>query len=153
MRVGVSNSPIGDPWTTVDPLGDALRILGMSGVFYCRSEFTAPWGLALPAFDQSMMFHVVTEGRCWVDVDGAESCVLQPGTIALIPHGEGHHLIGEPRAVPINLVDAPRELVSPRYELLRLGGGGARTAMLCGLVHFDHPAAGGLLRFFTAAVL
>ena len=37
-----------DPWTVVDPLGDALGFLRMSGVFYCRSEFTAPWGLALP---------------------------------------------------------------------------------------------------------
>jgi hypothetical protein len=26
----------------VDPLGDAFRFLRMSGVFYCRSEFTAP---------------------------------------------------------------------------------------------------------------
>src|SRR5262245_31296185 len=122
MPAVISQAPIGDPWTTVDPLGDALRILRMSGVFYCRSEFTAPWGLALPAFDHSMMFHVVTEGRCRVEVDEAESGVLQPGTVALIPHGEGHRLIGDPGAVPIDLVDARRELVSPRYELLRHGG-------------------------------
>jgi AraC-like DNA-binding protein len=152
MRAAISKAPIGDPWTTVDPLGDALRILRMSGVFYCRSEFTAPWGLALPAFDQSMMFHVVTEGRCWVDVDGGDSCILEQGTVALIPHGEGHRLIGEPGAVPIDLVDAPRELVSPRYELLRHGGDGVRTSMVCGLVHFDHPAAGDLLRLLPRVI-
>ena len=33
-----------------DPLGEALHFLRMSGVFYCRSEFTAPWALDLPAF-------------------------------------------------------------------------------------------------------
>ena len=33
----------------VDPVGEALHFLRMSGTFYCRSEFTAPWGLALPA--------------------------------------------------------------------------------------------------------
>ena len=49
MGAATLRAPIGDPWTTVDPLGNALRILRMSGVFYCRSEFTAPWGLALPA--------------------------------------------------------------------------------------------------------
>src|SRR5262245_36245624 len=152
MRAAILQAPIGDPWTTVDPLGDALRILRMSGVFYCRSEFTAPWGLALPAFDQSMMFHVVTEGRCWVDVDEAESCLLQAGSVALIPHGEGHRLISERSAVPIDLVDAPRELVSPRYELLRHGGNGARTSMLCGLVHFDHPAAGDLLSLLPRVI-
>jgi len=152
MCAASSKPMIGDPWTMVDPLGDALRILRMSGVFYCRSEFTAPWGLALPPFDQSMMFHVVTEGRCRVEVDGAESCVLRPGTVALIPHGEGHSLLGEPAAIPIDLLDAPRELLSPRYELLRHGGGGARTSMLCGLVRFDHPAAGDLLRLLPRVI-
>ena len=34
-----------------DPLGEALHFLRMSGVFYARSEFTAPWALALPAFE------------------------------------------------------------------------------------------------------
>ena len=37
-----------DPWTTPDPLGEALHVLRMSGTFYCRSELTAPWGLDLP---------------------------------------------------------------------------------------------------------
>ena len=41
-----------------DPLGEALHFLRMSGVFYCRSEFTAPWALALPAFEDCLMFHV-----------------------------------------------------------------------------------------------
>src|SRR5262245_32280396 len=152
MCAASSKPMIGDPWTMVDPLGDALRILRMSGVFYCRSEFTAPWGLAFPPFDHSMMFHVVTEGGCRVEVDGADSGVSQPGTVALIPHGEGHSLFGEPAAIPIDLLDAPRELLSPRYELLRLGGGGARTSMLCGLVRFDHPAAGDLLRLLPRVI-
>src|SRR5688572_1732513 len=47
-----------------DPLGAALHFLRMSGVFYCRSEFTAPWALDLPVFENCLMFHVVTSGRC-----------------------------------------------------------------------------------------
>ena len=39
-----------DPWKPVDPLGEALHFLRMSGVFYCRCEFSAPWGLDLPPF-------------------------------------------------------------------------------------------------------
>ena len=37
-----------DPWTNVDPLGEALHFLRMSGTFYSRCEFSAPWGLELP---------------------------------------------------------------------------------------------------------
>src|SRR6187549_3989639 len=50
-----------------DPLGEALHFLRMSGVFYCLSEFTAPWALDLPAFENCLMFHVVTTGRCVLD--------------------------------------------------------------------------------------
>ena len=63
---------------SVDPLGEALHFLRMSGVFYCRSEFTAPWGLALPPFEACMMFHVVTAGECWLEVEGTEPCLLRP---------------------------------------------------------------------------
>ena len=30
--------------------GEALHLLRMSGAFYCRCEFTGPWGLVLPEF-------------------------------------------------------------------------------------------------------
>ena len=81
-----------DPWKPVDPLGEALHFLRMSGVFYCRCEFSAPWGLDLPPFGDCMMFHVVTGGECWLEVDGAEPCHLRQGDFALVPHGAGHRL-------------------------------------------------------------
>ncbi len=130
-----------DPFASKDPLGEALHFLRMSGTFYARSEFTAPWGLELPAFERSMMFHVVTSGRCWLRVDGAEPRLLQQGDFALVPHGEGHVLADEIASKPTGLFDMPRELVSERYEILRDGGGGASTTLLCGAVRFDHPAA------------
>jgi AraC-like DNA-binding protein len=39
------------------------------------------------------------------------------------------------------LFDLPRELVGERYEIIRFGGGGAATRLVCGTVRFDHPAA------------
>jgi AraC-like DNA-binding protein len=133
---------IPDPWaSSPDPLGEALHFLRMSGVFYTRSEFSAPWGLALPPLPQCLMFHVVTAGRCWLEVDGVEPRALQPGDFALVPHGRGHRLTHAPGAHCEALFDLPREQVSERYEVLRLGGGGAPAHMVCGAVRFDHPAA------------
>lgn len=85
-----------DPWSPIDPLGEALHFLRMSGVFYCRSEFTAPWALALPAMKGCLMFHVVIKGQCWIEVEGAEHRPLQPGDLALVPHGKGHRLASDP---------------------------------------------------------
>lgn len=128
-------------WNPVDPLGEALHFLRMSGVFYCRSEFTAPWGLALPAMQDCLMFHVVTSGRCWLEVADAEPCLLQSGDFALVPHGKGHLLTSEPGTPTDGLFDLPREEVSDRFEILRHGQGGAATHLVCGAVRFEHPAA------------
>nr|WP_306296592.1 cupin domain-containing protein [Candidatus Entotheonella palauensis] len=141
-----NTNQICEPWVSVDPLGEALHFLHMNGVMYTRSEFTAPWGLALPPFPNRLMFHVIMSGRCWLKVEGAEAQLLQPGDFALVPHGEGHELLSEPSVSAIKLFDLPRELVSERYEILRHGQGGAETSMICSTVRFDHPAAHQLLR-------
>lgn len=93
-----------------------------------------------------MMFHVVTAGQCWLDVEGADPYLLRPGGLALVPHGEGHQLRSQPGVLATGLFDAPRELVSDRYEILRMGGGGPASTVVCGVVRFDHPAAHHLMR-------
>jgi hypothetical protein len=144
-----------DPWESlapVDPLGEALHFLRMSGIFYCRSEFTAPWALALPVMKDCLMFHVVTAGRCRLDVRDAEPRLLQPGDLALVPHGAGHRLSSAPGVPAAKLFDLPRQLVSERYEILRHGGGGAPTMLICGAVRFDHPAARHLVSLLPAMI-
>jgi AraC-like DNA-binding protein len=135
-----------------DPLGEALHFLRMSGTFYCRSELTAPWGVEMPVLPGCLIFHVITSGRAWLDVRGAEKKLLQPGELALVPHGEGHRMASEPRARMAKLFDLPRELISERYEILRYGGGGAPTTMICGAVELDHPAARQLIQLLPKLI-
>ena len=146
------NTEPGGTWTCVDPLGEALHLFRMSGTFYTRSEFSAPWGLILPPMPGAMMFHFVTSGRCRLEVKGAPACVLQPGDLALVPHGQGHRLASNPGALGSNLFDLPREAVSERYEILRHGRGGASTTMICGAVRFDHPAAKQLVELLPKLI-
>ena len=138
----INNDAVAEAFRPIDdPLGEALHSLRMSGTFYCRSEFTAPWGLDLPEMRECLMFHVVTAGSCWIEVAGTERRLLRTGDFALVPHGQGHVLRSEPGVAAAKLFDLPRELLSERYEILRHGGGGAETTMVCGAVQFDHPAA------------
>lgn len=135
-----------------DPLGEALHFLRMSGTLYCRSEFTSPWGLVLPALSDSLMFHIVTVGECWLHVDGEPPLPLRAGSFALVPHGRGHTLVSEPGAAATNLFDVPTEHISERYEVLRQGGGGAPATLICGAVRFDHPAAADLVRLLPPVI-
>ncbi|MCE9670126.1 AraC family transcriptional regulator [Myxococcus stipitatus] len=136
----------------VDSLGEALHFLRMSGTFYCRSELSAPWGLALPAMEGCLMFHVVASGQCWLEVDDGEPMLLQPGMFALLPHGRGHRLTSERGGATRRLEELPEELVSERYSILRHGGGGAPTTLICGAVRLDHPAARHLVSLLPAII-
>ena len=110
-----------NPRLIVDPLGEALHALRMSGAFYCRSEFTEPWGLTLPPLPGYLWFHVVTSGSCLV-----ETRRLLPGELALVTTGEGHVLRSDAGAPAPNVLDLERELISDRYEILRHGDGASR---------------------------
>jgi len=130
-----------DAFRSSDPLGAALHLLRMNGIFYSRCEFTEPWALSLPPFPDCMMFHVVMAGEVRLDVGGDRLGVLQKGDLALVPRGEGHILRGGREVEAPDLFAIPRERLSEKYELIRRGGGGRATTVFCGVVRFDHPAA------------
>jgi AraC-like DNA-binding protein len=133
-----------NPPTLHDPLGEALHAVRMSGAFYCRSEFTAPWGLTLPPLPGYLWFHLVTSGSVTLAA-GDDTIALQSGDIALVTQGAGHVLYSDRTAPAPGILDLPRDEISDRYEVLRHGGDGALTRMMCGAVRFDHPAARNLV--------
>jgi AraC-like DNA-binding protein len=147
-RSGVND----DPWVSTDPFGEALHWLRMSGAYYCRSELTEPWGLTLPPIWGYLWFHVVTSGRCRLEVEGVEPHDVRPGVLTLVPHGQGHTLRSEPEAAASSIHELSLEPVSKSYEILRHGGGGAPTTLICGAVRFRHPAAHTLTRLLPKII-
>lgn len=128
-----------------DPLGETLHMLRLNGSLYCRSELKSPWGVGLPAFNGYMMFHIITLGHCWLEVEGEEPRLLQQGSLALVPHGNGHCIRSHPSAQAEPLFDIPVEKISERYEIMRYGGEGELTQLTCGVVSFDHVAGRQLI--------
>src|SRR5262245_36056178 len=135
-----------------DPVGEALHFLRLSGTFYCRSEFREPWALALPPMKNCLMLHVVTRGGGVLEIDGAPHTRIQPGALILVPHGKGHVVASAPGLAAAKLFDIPRDLISERYETLRLGGDGERTTMICGVFQFDDPAAQQLVTLLPEVI-
>jgi AraC-like DNA-binding protein len=121
----------------MDPLTEVLHSLRLSDGFYCRTEVRAPWGLALPPRDRAS-FHFVAEGSCWLRADAAP-IRLEAGDLVLLPHGRGHRLSDTPggRTQPIGAL--PHEQIGRHTAVLRHGGHGARSLLLCGAVRFESP--------------
>ena len=143
---GAHTRRVTSPWPApVDPLGEALHPLRLSGTFYCRSVLTAPWGLTLPEMPDHLWFHVVTGGTSRLEMPVEEPVELRAGDVALLPHGTRHVLRSEPGTIAPMVLDLPHEFLHDRYAVLHHGSGGAETTAVCGAVQVDTPAARGLV--------
>lgn len=137
-------SPTGGP-TEHDPLSEQLQNLQLASVFYTRSCLSAPWGMAMPAIHDSMMFHLLVSGRCVLEA-GGDRIAMQSGDFVLLPQGRGHQL-GDTEVGPFTpLAELPLRKISEHFEELDLGGGGEKTIMLCGAIRFS----GGFARRVVA---
>lgn len=135
-----------------DPLSEALHYLRMDGMFYCSSELSAPWGIDLPSMPDCLWFHVVTEGACTLIDSSGHEATVNAGDIVVLPHGAGHRALdiaGTPTPV---VFDLPHEYVSRQYAILRHGGGGAPTRIICGVVQLGHPAARSLIEILPSII-
>lgn len=93
----------------------------------------------------ALLLHAVMSGTCRLEMDGLDPVDLHAGDFALVPHGEGHRMVSASGIAAPGLFDLPRELVNERYEILRCGGGGGLTQVICSAVRLDHPAARSLI--------
>jgi len=96
--------------------------------------------------DDCLMFHVLTRGSCWVELDDGGCQYVGEGDLVLLPHGEGHLIKDVRETEVVNIFDLPRELVSPRYEMLQYGGGGELTQVICGAVCVEDELAKRVVR-------
>ena len=70
---------------STDTLGETLYALRLDGLMYAQSDLTAPWGVDMPPMEGRMMFHIVTQGGCWLRFPNHPAVFLRPGELALMP--------------------------------------------------------------------
>jgi AraC-like DNA-binding protein len=136
--------------TASPALLSALARLRLEGAIFLRGEYTESWAirsggrtiadLVHPGAERVIMFHVVADGLCWVQVDGDEERHwAAAGQVIVVPYGHPHTMGGVADAVPVGsdtLVDEPPWTTMP---VLRVGDGGARTDIVCGYLSSDDP--------------
>jgi hypothetical protein len=140
MKTPILDEAVPGPGGT-DVLSDILRVFRVTGAALLRGEFNSPWAwetppasmiasLLHPGATRLIIFHIVAEGSCWLEVDGEERRVLAKGDIVGFPHGHAHRMgNGEADLVPLASLLPP----SPWRELpvLMCGGNGERTQIVC----------------------
>jgi AraC-like DNA-binding protein len=91
-----------------------------------------------------VIFHLITEGECYVEIDGEPPVHLIAGDAVIFPRGHAHRMCSQPGLAPAK--GARLEAVlARRPRQLAYGGGGATTRLVCGYLACDARLAGILL--------
>lgn len=132
----------------MDALSETLRVVRLVGAFFIQARFTAPWcyyspraascaPLLEPGAERVVIFHLITEGDCFVDMgDDTPPVRLTAGDVVVFPHGDAHTMNSGTGIKP-----APggrlADLLKIRPRQINYGGGGAPTRLVCGYLACD----------------
>jgi AraC-like DNA-binding protein len=131
--------------TGTDVLADVLDALKLRGRIFCRTELSAPWAIGFGPADLSH-FHIVERGTCWVRLHGERDPIaLERGDMLLVSQGHKYQLSNEPATPAIPLDQVAVNSTWGLHALLRHGGGGDVTNLLCGAFEFESPHAQSFL--------
>jgi AraC-like DNA-binding protein len=131
----------------MDALSATLRIVRLKGAIFLHGRFTAPWCYASPPADLAaphlepsaervVIFHMLTHGQCWVELEGRPPLLLIAGDAVLFPQGDAHRMGSEPGLAPDSGARLER-ILARRPRLVVHGGGGAATHLVCGYLGCD----------------
>jgi AraC-like DNA-binding protein len=121
---------------TSSALDEVLHGLRLVDSCYCRTELTAPWGLAM-AECSNITFHFIADGGCWLE-SAAGLQELAVGDLVVFPGGAHHRLLGAPDVPRRSILDLPLPDKQPASYISH-GGGGRPALVLCGGAAFDPP--------------
>jgi AraC-like DNA-binding protein len=119
------------------PADQLVRDLRIDSSVLCRSLMSAPWGFGIAGRDAGS-FHMVIEGRGWLEVEGMDDRIAMPaGHVAVLPTGSAHWMRDAPdsTAPPLTSILATNEVVEGE---LRFGGDdGPQAEVVCGVFSFE----------------
>jgi AraC-like DNA-binding protein len=131
-------------------LSGTLARLRLQGAIFLRGEYTEAWAyeslpprdavaVLAPGTERMILFHVIASGRAWIETSDSERHWASAGDVIVLPYGDGHRMGG---TEPADLVPVA-ELIDPppwdRMPVIRHGGRGAATEVVCGYLTCDHP--------------
>jgi AraC-like DNA-binding protein len=139
----------------MDALSQTLSVVRLVGAIFINAKFTAPWcyqspsaGAAAPLLEPGaervVIFHLITEGECHVEIGDEPPVRLTAGDVVVFPQGHAHRMCSQPGVPPAKGARLD-EVLSRRPRQLIYGGGGPATRLVCGYLACDRRLAEMLL--------
>src|SRR5262252_4313041 len=82
----------------MDALSETLRVVRLVGAIFIQARFTAPWcyrsvcadtvaPILEPGAEKVVIFHLITEGECYTEIEGEPPVPLIAGDVVVFPQG------------------------------------------------------------------
>jgi AraC-like DNA-binding protein len=132
----------------MDALSEVLRVIKIDSAIFLNGEFSEPWCVATPEScalapmlargpGQVIIYHLLCEGRAYLQLPDGARIGLSAGDLITFPHGDGHVLGAGPRMAPIDVGTVLPAVLEAGLELMHVGGGGASSRFICGFLVCD----------------
>lgn len=133
-----------------DELPEALGEVRLSGAVFLRVEYTEGWAyyspptldlmqLLQPDGSRLALFHLVTDGACWIELDGEERHYAVRGDLIVPPYADQHTMGGNSEADVVPIASLLDPLPWLQFPVIRYGAGGSRTGVICGYLDATGP--------------
>ena len=120
---------------TVDPTGwqeklfaDLLQSVHLRSSVYFRPELGAPWAFSIA--DRGTTFHIVADGKCWLQVTGATQTIeLVAGDFVVVMR-DAHILRDAATSTVTDFFELAKRSSPDNKRVFRAGGSGAITKLV-----------------------
>lgn len=120
----------------MDALSEVLRSIKLSSAFYFKSDFSAPWGMDIPAVPFAQ-FHIVTSGQCLLQTM-KERILLRAGDIVVFPSGIRHWVADSESSVRVSGMEVVQS-INAGCSVFQ--GDEPANTLICGHFEFDRSVA------------
>jgi AraC-like DNA-binding protein len=135
-----------------DTLSDVLQAIRFRSTVLCRSELMTPWGFSVIGRDFAS-FHIVLRGKCCLEVESVGGRTwLSEGDLVVLPHGNAHVVRDSPTSPATQLENLIADGTTDHRGILRAGGRGPKTILVCGGFHFEERATNPVLAALPAVL-
>jgi AraC-like DNA-binding protein len=146
-----------------DALSDVLRLVHLTGGVFLHAEFTEPWCVssqatpddcrpALTEVAHIILYHYVVKGRLLVQVADDPALEIRAGEAVVLPRNDVHRIGSDMSRTAVESHDIIQVSAHGGLGMIRHGGGGARTCLICGFLGCRRLDDNPLLRTLPAAL-
>jgi AraC-like DNA-binding protein len=129
---------------------DALGALHLQGALFLRGRYTEGWAfrsapgedvaeMLVPGARRVVLFHLVSQGRCWIAVGDGDRHWASEGDVIVLPYGDTHAMGGSHDAPVADMRTLLTQPSPSDVPYVVHGDGGEPTNIVCGYMTCDSP--------------